>query len=235
MSNDPDVQATSSEGRYAVRRICLIAAAILFAVAGLYGVVVLVNVIQWQRGKARAENDWNSGNAVLFTNDAGISCEHGIYFKYNYDRETGLLLRSMHYDTNKRFYDGYNSTISQLLKANGVPPWSVRDYVLADKELTTALQSLDLKRVAAFPAEVSDSIVIVSGGVFSRWGCTSSGPGIRIETRRGATIGVGEGKDTVYVGRSLTRPRVVLIRMGNRWVGVFHEDGRFISSAYVAE
>jgi hypothetical protein len=102
--------------------------------------------------------------------------------------------------------------------------------------LVSYLNSPDLKRIPALSwgqeLDVTDSIVIHNGGEFSRWGYTSYGCGL--EARRYGSFGGGaEPGEPVYVGRSRTHPRVVIIRTGNRAVRAFHEDGRFISSVNV--
>ena len=213
-----------------MKRTCVIALVILIAVAGVYGTARLRET-DWQRGESRAKDDWKMGQAILFTDEDIEYCHQGVRIRHEYDRETGLQVRHKSHNHGE-FYDGYNSAIANLLKVKGIPSWSAREYILADKELIAALESSDLKKISMFPAEVTDSIVIVNGGQFSRWGYVSSGGGIRIEARRGGTFCEGED-ETVYVGRCKTNPQLVFIRIGNS-VGtglcVFHEDGRLLSS-----
>ncbi len=207
---------------------------VLILVAGTCGSIVWLDGSEWRRGEALAEHHWKSGHPVLFTADDGsyIRCVNGIYFEDSFDRETALQVQHR-FPGKDAFYDGYNSTISRLLKAKGPPAWSLRGHIPSHKELSLALTDAAMEKVPAFPAEITDSIVIVNGGTFSRWGRTASGTMISVEARHGGSIAVGQPGETVYVGRSKDDHKVVFIRIANRWVGAFYEDGRYLCSAHI--
>ena len=219
-----------------MKRVLVIVLAVILLVGGSCGVVSLFRSLEWQCGRAAADIDWKAGRAVLYAEDgqrySDSSPDH--YFDHSYDRETGLLIRQKRRDGSTSFYDGYGAAVAKLLSENGVPSWSMRDHLIPDEELLAAIKSPALKQIPKFPCEVTDSLVIVSGGTFSRWGYTSSGTGPRIETRQGLMMVVGSGNEPIYVGRS-SDPHVVLIRAGKKWVGAFHEDGREISYLSVIE
>ena len=212
------------------------------------GLVVAVSVggfIAWevgepartrQRGRTLAEQHWKDGWAITWvTDDSPYSySKDGVYFEHNYDRTNGLLVRKYKsFDESRRaFAEGYNSAIAQLIQDNGIPPWSARNCLVADAELVALLESPDIQRVSTFPYDVTDSIVIVNGGSFSRWGYATSGGGIRIEARRGGSFGGGNFDGPIYVGNSSRHPQIVFIRIGKQCVRAFHKDGRFISCAW---
>jgi hypothetical protein len=199
----------------------------------------------WRWGGERAVHDWDSGEGRLFVRSAiAYMCRaehHGHYvdIEHLYDRGTGLRVVSTGFERHRVAEgDGYNWRMAKLRRQNGDPPWSARGAVLDDEELLSYLDSAELRRLAPPPpggqVEIAEGVVARNGGEFNRWGRTSGGDGLAIETRRDcATLRLGPAGTPVYVGRSRAHPRVVVVRTGRDWVGAFHEDGRIISAATI--
>ena len=230
------VEAYDKEMRF-MKRFLIAVVVIGIAIGGKYGCDVLSYNAQWRSGKAQADHDWQFGEPVLFTSNVGgyLRYESDMLFRDLYDRETGLIVKPkfrQKQSDRPGFYEGYNSTISQCIKQHGFPPGSLRGHIPSNQDLISALKSSELKEISTFPADITDNLVIVDGGTFSRWGTTSGGEGIRIEARFGGSISVGNGTDVVHVGRWKSDPQIVLIRLGNCWIGAFHEDGRYICDGY---
>jgi hypothetical protein len=222
------------------KTVTLVGAAALAATVAFGALAWHLASPSWYRrvGAAGAVRDWNAGLGYLFVRDTSPYTRkaRGIYLEQNYDRDTGLCVQRKFLDRrHAATCDGYNEKMAELFRANGVPPWSARSHILDDDELVSYLRSSSLKRLPALPwgaaIDVTDNIVIHNGGEFSRWGSVSYG-GL-IEARRGGSIGGGMAAEgPIFVGRSRTHPHVVIIRVGDDWVGAFHEDGRFLTQCF---
>ena len=176
-------------------------------------VIAVGGVIAWmagedgrerQRGAELAREHWENGFAISWVKhcDEYQDARRGLHFTQNYDRDNGFAVR--HYNPRKAaFCDGYNSAMVQLVKENGIPPWSARNSMIADDELAGMLDASGMQRIAAFPYEASENIVITSGGAFSRWGGVSYGETPSIETRLGGTICTGSRGEPFYIAHPL--------------------------------
>jgi hypothetical protein len=218
--------------RRAYRFGCVVAG----AVACLCGAVAWqFGLPAWSRrdGAAQAVKDWNAGRARLFVRDRSAYDyrKWGLDFTHDYDRETGLrVVRRPIDELRTPWYDGYADGVVELLRRYGDPAWSARKYVLDDDELASYLKSPGLRRISEFPCHVTEEVVAVNGGEFSRWGCTTYGGGMRLVTRRYGKVELtAEPNQPLFVGRSRSHPRAVIIRVRNERVQVCDDQGLFIS------
>ncbi len=181
------------------------------------------------RGRAAAERDWQNQSAVVYT-DHNIRVQDDLIFGTEVDRATGFSTR--HSFSTRGYAEAYNQRIAELVAERGLPDWSLKSQLPTDEQLVAWLDDPSLAEVRSFPAELTDSIVITAGGTFERWGQISSSPGISIHTPHGGGASFGDGTAKVYTGQIPARPRLLIIRQDDRWVGVYREDGRLVASLY---
>lgn len=179
------------------------------------------------RGASLADEQWASGDAVVFHGHDDISMGDA-YVEFHVDPDTGLTRR--HQMSDMGFRDAYNARIAKLIKLHGVPDWSIKEHIPSAEDVVALLDAKDLVEITSFPYELTPSIVLMRRGTITRWGSTSSSgsDSLSIVTERGGMIGVGDGVHPVHV--RITDP-IVVIRNGKTWVAVFHRDGRMIASA----
>jgi hypothetical protein len=86
-----------------------------------------------------------------------------------------------------------------------------------------------MTEVTEFPHEVTLNIVLARGGTLTRWGSTwgSDGDSLNILTKQGGLTGLATGLRPVAVKRD---GDLVYIRDGQRWLSVYHQDGREIAN-----
>lgn len=185
--------------------------------------------LAWERDRGRrlAEEDWNSGEPAVFV-DLPRQTHRGVDITYDVDPETGLIIRWMRPDFG--FSAAYNERVTQLLAEHGHPRW-VQDVKVPDaNQLVDWLDAADLTEIDAFPHEVTPSVVVMRRGRLTRWGSTSVNhdDSLSIVTEPGLLMGLGPLPGPVFVKRE---GPLAIIRQGNQWVGVFHEDGQPIAQA----
>lgn len=189
---------------------------------GVLGWIILLPQFEWWRGWKRAEGDWNEHKAVLFWSGSFRHYRKEPYFfLYDYNPETGLRYESGRGTAGSAaslaFYDGYDARIKDLVKAQGVPSWGMKDHVVTEADLVSALKNGAFREIKDFPFNVAPTIVI---------SYNNSNHLLRIEA--GDLLIAGEQWEPVYVGRLEKYPGVCFIRKGSYWAAAFTEKGRFI-------
>jgi hypothetical protein len=179
------------------------------------------------RGLALADEQWASGDAVVFCTPDDLSDEDAAV-EFGVDPATGLQRRPKRPDFG--FKDAYNARIAELISLHGVPSWSLKKYIPTADDVVALLDSKDLKEITEFPHQLTASIVLMRRGTVT-WGNTTYGSGddsLSIVSERAGVMSVGDGVHRVY---ARVDDPIVVIRNGKTWVGIFHKDGRMIASA----
>jgi len=189
-------------------------------------------------GRGAAEKDWREERAVVFVySPVATMYRRGKYFfEPNYDSRTGLKMYYPPPWQSTAFCAAYNNRVQELIHTHGLPPWSVRDYLLSRDELIALLQTDTLEQVTQFPQTLGDGLVLRNGGSFSRWGYTCWDPedALIVEARFGGSITIPDPHLPVYVCRLGEHSGMVVVRSGQSWLAVFHEDGRHFITVFRA-
>lgn len=182
-------------------------------------------------GGRQAQKDWSAGVAKHYYFAEGKS--HGIRrgeVCYEYDRTTGFK-NMPGVLVGESFAENYNSRIEALLKEHGSPDWSMKDFLINERELLSLLDIREIDPVLDFPYHLGDSIVLFKDDTSVNWSRgTESGDGLLlIITKADGRLFVGERSEAVYVIRKADFPGVVFVRNGAKWIGMFHEEsGRLL-------
>lgn len=171
-------------------------------------------------GRTQAEADWMAEDAGVYEKE-----ESPGRIRHEYDPATGLPYRDQWRDT--RFSEAYNERVHELIREKGVPPWSMKNFLVPDEELVSLFDADDFEAVTKFPHKVNDNLVLNRGKPGEE--PTEEDP-LSIGARVSGVISVGGGAPAA-VGRRADRPGVIFIRNGKGWIGAFHESGRLLSSA----
>jgi hypothetical protein len=187
--------------------------------------------VKLMSGRAAAERDWVEQRAEVYSPDFNERTVDGVRLVTYYDRDSGLRLHV--FPTFFGYGEAYNQRINELLAEQGIPPWSMKSYLVDDKDLIAMLDSEQLEEIRDFPCELSTGIVLVRSGTFSRWGETMSsfGDSLSVATQHSGFLGVGTEVRPIYVGRNPKYPHLVFVRYGRTWLGAFHEEGWNLNEA----
>lgn len=177
---------------------------------------------------AAADEDWRIRDAVIYHDfdDDYVECNQAVV-QFAVDREPGIPYEGWH--VRRRTSDAYNARIAELIRENGLPPWSLKTLVPSAEEVAASLDSTDFQKVDSFPCDVTPGITLMRRGTVYRGGgsTTSSTDSLSIVTDKG-TCRSGLGVLPVHLR---IQGDLVYIRNGPNWVGVFHQDGRSIAEA----
>jgi len=228
-----------SNARQWIRTAVVIAgSAVALVLAWAFLSPKLYSWMEARAGQGAAERDWRHERAVVFVfSPNGITYRRGRYFfQPNYDSRTGLKVTYRSPRRSDEFFKAYNQRVQELITAHGLPPWSVKEYLLPEDELIALLETRTMDQVSEFPQTLGPGLVLRKGGTFSRWDYTSSVPedAVQVEARHGGSIGISDSWLPLYVCRLGKDSKIVVIRGNQNWLGVFHEDGRHFISVFTA-
>jgi hypothetical protein len=186
-------------------------------------------------GVERADGDWANHSAYILNQYGWMMPQSvGNYDVYSYfDAASGLPLRSDH---QMGYEVTYKARIQDLLKSQGVPPWSHRAQLVPDGILIDMLAAKDFTPVTTYPFDVSPHVVLSRGGVLSRWGGTfSSGtPDLYVYTENGGDFGQNYNGDA-EIGRLPAYPGVIFVRGGDQWIAAVSDDGWILKTASISQ
>jgi hypothetical protein len=185
-----------------------------------------------RQGRERADADWAAHTAVLRSRDGPESGNEigGINFTYHFDPDSGLRLGMVPMSRSAR---AYSDRISELLRLNGSPPWSMKSRLVKDEDLAAMLTSKEMTEVTTFPYEVTPDVVVMRRGTLNRWGINMSNDSddSDVETSKGCGSN-GSVNEPVFVGRLSKYPGSVFVRFGADSVFACTDDGWILSEAW---
>ena len=172
-----------------------------------------------QRNKARgihAANQVWGEHSVLYKWPLGETKIGKLWITHHVDRETGLFVKTR---TKTEFRDAFNNQIQNLVQKHGPPDYSIKEIIPTDAEIQNAYVSNESTRIEIFPCQLTPAIKLEFDRALSITTKSST-------HSKGMEMGV-DYDQPVY---TLRNGKIIYIRLGNEWMGVFHEDGRLIFS-----
>jgi hypothetical protein len=192
------------------------------------------------RGVMEAQNDWANGSAIIYRKDDDHYIGE-VHVAYYFDPDTGLASKYPVPDLG--FSNAYNATIRDLIKRHGSPSWSLKKHVPSTASLIALLDATDLVEITSFPEAVTPDILISRdhNGTLMIEGRDNT-PAIPHAIENDDTLIIGQRDEefrlVIFPSKGVRRPAhvriddpIVIIRDGQRWVGVFHKGGRLIATA----
>lgn len=176
-------------------------------------------------GRARADVDWVSHCAVVFTSQVqDYTAEGQFRITQRYDPGSGLRRHQVSKDT--LFFRAYNDRIRELIEEHGVPLWSAKKAILADVDLIALLRCPSMQVVTTFPYKVSPSIVVRADIHSGRRLLTI----VSKNQQYGDFVWAATELDgDVYFGHAPPPSEALLIRVGGDWMAVYTDDGRHVA------
>jgi len=180
-----------------------------------------------ERGLSVADREWAAGEACVYGQRFQFSAD--LRMVYSVDPDTGLPRRERWYDWGAT--DAYNARIAELIRLYGLPPDSLKEFVPSAEQLAAWFDSDDLAEIPAFPHQLTPDIVVTNRGFTGQAGKTFAYDQMMMTISTPGGSEIPSAGDGLPVFGKVNDP-ILILRHGDKWVGVFHKDGREIVSAF---
>ena len=164
-----------------------------------------------------ANESWPT-HAVIYDWPPRSDSSTGILITSHVDRDSGLIIESR---GESRFRDAYNRELDRLLSLNGPPDYSLRDLVPTDTEIHRIFTTGTMETVEQFPYQLTPSMNLqFRNALYIKTTGTEFTKGVSMCIDYDMPVYVQKHESLIYV------------KLGDKWMGVFHPDGRLLFEAH---